>query len=54
MALQILNGGISSFAQIPHFGDTIRKFQDSVTAAEGMTAREYEQILLVSLLLAGH
>ncbi|OWZ59469.1 hypothetical protein C356_00984 [Cryptococcus neoformans c45] len=37
------------FAQIPRFGEAIRKFRASVTAAEGMTAREYEQVLLFAL-----
>ncbi|OWZ25829.1 hypothetical protein C370_07304 [Cryptococcus neoformans A1-35-8] len=37
------------FAKIPGFGSAIRKFRDSVTAAEGMTAREYEQVLLCLL-----
>lgn len=42
---------MSSFAQIPRFGEAIRKFRASVTAAEGMTAREYEQVLLVSFVV---
>lgn len=39
---------MSSFAQILCTGEAIRKFRDSVAAAEGMTAREYVLVMLVS------
>lgn len=38
---------MSSFAQILCTGEAIRKFRDSVVAAEGMTAREYVLVMLV-------